>query len=205
MTADINRILEQNPIPGVDYADGLKRFSNNGSIYLRIVKSFVANTPKSLDELATVTPETLPNYAITVHGLKGSCYGISAIALGDEAKALEIAAKADDWETVQREGGTLLAHARELIAQLQALLDAVTAAEQGGSSDKPSASAPDRALLQKLLDATLDFDADGMQKALDELDAFSYTSEPNAIAYLREQTTNFRYDLVEEKARQLLG
>jgi HPt (histidine-containing phosphotransfer) domain-containing protein len=205
MAIDVNAILKDNPIPGVDYADGLKRFSNNGSIYLRIVKSFVTNTPKQLDELAEVTADTLPDYAVRVHGLKGSCYGISAVAVGDEAKALEMASKASDWDTVQRDNGTLIEHVQGLIAQLQSLLDTTAAAEAGGVSGKPGAAAPDAAVVRRLLDATLDFDADGMQRALDELDRFSYPNDPKVVAYLREQTTNFRYDLVEEKARELLG
>ncbi|MDR1421921.1 MAG: Hpt domain-containing protein [Coriobacteriales bacterium] len=204
MTVDIDQILNANPIPGVDYTDGLKRFANNGSIYLRIVKSFVTNTPKTLDELAAVSPETLPEYAVQVHGLKGSCYGISATVIGDEARALEVAAKISDWAEVERDNPTLLEHAHELIEQLQRLLDTVAAAEHQGNG-KPSAATPDPTLIHRLLNATLDFDADGMQKALDELDRFVYTSDPKAIDYLREQTTNFRYDLVEEKARELLS
>ncbi|MDR1713726.1 MAG: hypothetical protein LBR39_06200, partial [Coriobacteriales bacterium] len=107
---DVNAILDATPIAGVDYADGLQRFSGNGAIYLRILKSYVQNTPNTLAALAQVTPQTLADYAVTVHGLKGSCYGISATPLGDEAKALEFASKAGEWETVQRDNPVLIAH-----------------------------------------------------------------------------------------------
>jgi len=199
----VTRVLTQNPIDGVDYEDGVKRFAGNGSIYLRILKSFVQNTPRILDTLTQVTPEGIADYSISVHGLKGSCYGISAFQLGDEAKALEFASKAEDWETVQRDNPTLIAHTETLIARLQALIDAVEAAKASEGNVRPQAAAPDKGVVSQLLEATLGFDAVGMQKALDELDRYQY---PNArlVAELREDTTNFRYDRVQEKAIALL-
>ncbi|MDR1015074.1 MAG: hypothetical protein LBL86_08895 [Coriobacteriales bacterium] len=201
----ILKIFEENPIEGVDYADGLTRFGNQPSIYLRIVKSYIKNTPESLEELAAVTPDALDAYAVRIHGLKGSCYGISAIALGDEAKELEIASKASDWDAVQRGNPAVIAHVRELIAKLQGLVDKVEADEAAGTDTRPETDAPDPGRLRKLLDATQRFDVEAMERIIKEMDALRYRSDPRLVEVLREHLTNFRYDLIEEKAQGLLG
>jgi HPt (histidine-containing phosphotransfer) domain-containing protein len=198
-------ILGANPIQGVDYADGLKRFGNQATIYLRIVKSFIQNTPVTLEELNTVTPETLDDYMVKVHGLKGSCYGISAMTLGDEAKALEFASKAYEWETVERDNPTLLSHVYELIAQLQAIVDKCEQAADTDDDPRPIVDTPDRELVRELLDATQTFDVVAMGQVIEKLDAKRYSSDPKLVSELKEQLTNFRYDLIEDKATELLG
>jgi HPt (histidine-containing phosphotransfer) domain-containing protein len=201
----IHKILEETPIDGVDYADGLTRFGNQPSIYLRIIKSFIKNTPASLEELASVTSDTLDDYAVRVHGLKGSCYGISAVTLGDEAKSLEIASKASDWPTVEQGTPLLIAHTNELITQLQSLVDKVEQSEDDNDDQRPVVDAPDRELLHNLLEATRNFDVEAMQQIIEKLDAVRYRNNPRLVADFREQLTNFRYDLIEDKARELLS
>jgi hypothetical protein len=205
MSAPIENIFSENPIEGVDYNDGLSRFGNQAAIYLRIIKSFIKNTPPTLDELATVTEDSLADYAVRIHGLKGSCYGISAMTVGDEAKALELASKASDWATVQRDNPTVIEHVNELIAQLQALVDKVEQSESAEDDTRPVADAPDRSLVLQLLEATQSFDVIGMEQAIKDMEAVRYRSYPRLVADLREQLTNFRYDLIEDKARELLG
>jgi HPt (histidine-containing phosphotransfer) domain-containing protein len=201
----IQKALTENPIEGVDYADGLARFGNQPAIYLRIVKSFIKNTPASLDELAGVTPDTLSDYAVRIHGLKGSCYGISAMTVGDEAKALELASKASDWETVQRDNPAIIARVSELISQLQALVDKAEQPVEDENDPRPLLDSPDRNLVHRLLEATKSFDVIAMEQAIKEMDVARYSSNPRLVDELREQLTNFRYDLIEDKARELLG
>ncbi|MDR1184675.1 MAG: Hpt domain-containing protein [Coriobacteriales bacterium] len=200
----ILNILNATPIEGVDYADGLSRFGNKAAIYLRIVKSFIKNTPDSLEDLIAVTPETLSDYAVRIHGLKGSCYGISAMKIGDEAKALEMASKASDWATVERDNPTVIAHVRELIAQLQDVVDKVEQSEDANTDQRPLVDAPDRELVHSLLEATRSFDVIAMEQIIKDMDALRYQSDPQLVNNLREQLTNFRYDLIEDKATELL-
>lgn len=201
----MQKALNDNPIEGVDYADGLSRFGNQPAIYLRIIKSFIKNTPASLTELAEVTADTLGDYAVRIHGLKGSCYGISAMTVGDEAKALEIASKASDWETVQRDNPAIIARVNELIAQLQKLVDEAEQSEADAADQRPVVDAPDRNLVHKLLEATRSFDVDAMGQLIKDMDAMRYRSDPHLVDNLKEQLTNFRYDLIEDKARELLS
>ena len=122
---EIVQILYDNPLEGLDYQDGLNRFGGQASIYLRIVNTFIESTPALLAELTKVTPETMAEYTVRIHGLKGSCYGISATVLGDEAKALELASKIFDWDTIQRDNPLVIEHAQTLINQLQSVMDKV--------------------------------------------------------------------------------
>jgi HPt (histidine-containing phosphotransfer) domain-containing protein len=201
----IQKAFTDHPIEGVNYAEGLGRFGNQPAIYLRIIKSFIKNTPASLIELAQATPETLNDYAVRIHGLKGSCYGISAMTIGDEAKALEIASKASDWDTVQRDNPTIIARVEELIAQLQAVVDQAEQAEGADADQRPMADAPDRSLVRRLLEATQSFDVIAMEQAIKDMDALRYRSDSRLVEDLKEQLTNFRYDLIEDKARELLS
>ena len=200
----ITQIFNENPITGIDYEEGLSRFGNQASIYLRIIGAFIKNTPASLEELAKVSQEHLNDYMVSVHGLKGSCYGISAVALGDEAKALEFASKAFDWETVQRDNPALVEHAYALIAQLEDLVAKIARADELATDARPLSEEPDKAKLKELLYATLNFDVEVMEHILEELDKTRYASAPKLIAELRDDLTNFRYDLIEEKVKALL-
>jgi HPt (histidine-containing phosphotransfer) domain-containing protein len=198
-------LLESNPIEGVDYADGLKRFGNQASIYLRIIKSFIQNTPATLEELNAVTQGTIDEYMVKVHGLKGSCYGISAMTLGDEAKALEFAAKAYEWDKIEQGNPPLIANVYELIDQLQAIVDKSERLALVDADPRPIIEKPDAALVRELLTATQTFDVVAMGEIIEKLDLVRYSSDAKLVANLKEQLTNFRYDLIEDKATELLG
>jgi len=201
-------LFHQNPIEGVDYADGFARFSNMPAIYLRIIKTFVRSTPEILEALANVTAQSIPDYTIRIHGLKGSCYGVSAMALGDEAKALELASKAMDWEIIERDNPRVIEHARALIGQFQSLIDAIELSGEHTTKGavgemRPLLDRPDRELIEKLLDATASFDIETMRIVIDELDKAQYRSEPGIVDELRQLLTFFKYEAIEKKLRSL--
>jgi hypothetical protein len=66
-----------------------------------VLRSYLVHTPELLDKLGSLSRETLPDYAVTVHGLKGASYGICAGEIGKEAEELEHAAKAGDYDQVE--------------------------------------------------------------------------------------------------------
>ncbi|MDR2770403.1 MAG: response regulator [Clostridiales Family XIII bacterium] len=111
-------------IEGLDVADALRRFGDKESIYITILRSFVTGTPALLERLKAGEADDLGDYTITVHGIKGSCRNIGAKALGDEAEALEFAAKAGDADKIHAETDALIAGVRRLIADIGAALDA---------------------------------------------------------------------------------
>ncbi len=143
-------ILHNNPIEGVDFIDGLNRFNGQVGIYMRIIRSFVNNTPKTLELLAALDIQNPEDYTVRVHGLKGSCYGISAIAQGDLAKTLEFASKDSDWEKVERDTPKLIESVNKLIADLDDLIRMIDTNAEASKDKRPIVDAPDKEVIQSL-------------------------------------------------------
>jgi PAS domain S-box-containing protein len=200
----VDTILSEAHIEGVDLVTGIRNFNNSASIYMRIAHSFITNMPKTLDELRTVDEGSLPEYAIRVHGAKGSCYGICANDCGDAAKALEIASKAGDWKTVARDNGPFIAQVEKLIEGLKDLEAKVEAESQRQDALRPKAAALSKDTLAKLLAATQDYDIEEMQRLIDDLDSYDYEGDTSLIPWLKKQYASFSYDAIVEKLQELL-
>jgi CheY-like chemotaxis protein len=109
-------------IPGIDIEAGLERFGHNRAVYLKILTSFAANTGNLLDRIRTFTAAEMESYIITVHGIKGACYGVAANAAGKMAEELEMAARRGDIDFVQAGHGNFIAAMDRLLAQMNAVL-----------------------------------------------------------------------------------
>jgi CheY-like chemotaxis protein len=191
-------ILENAKLDGLDFTAGLKRYGTE-EIYLRILQSYLTHTPELLEKLRSLSRETLPHYAITVHGLKGASYGICAGTIGKEAEELELAAKAGDYETVHSKNAAFIVKVETALEDLKKLLE--TAAEN--NSPKKKTAAPDTSLLEKLVDASKRFKPAVMENIMTELEGCEYESGGDLIPWLREQIDNLEYDAVREKLESL--
>ena len=193
-------IFSKTNIDGLNLAEGVARFGGNPKLYVKIIKTYVDNIGPHLDSLAELTPENLESYGIEVHGVKGSCYGISANKEGDMAKELEMAAKANDYDKVLAGNAPFIAAVNELKVNLQGLLDEIESSNSGGQK-KPE---PDKAILSDMLQASRDFDVDKMQEALKELEKYEYETGGDLVVWLGEQVTAFGYDRIEERLVSIL-
>jgi HPt (histidine-containing phosphotransfer) domain-containing protein len=202
--ATIKAVLDHTDIDGLDIADALSRLNNSAAIFMRIIRSFTLNTPTILADLANPTAENLPDYAIKVHGCKGSLYGIGAQKAGDAAKALEMASKAGDLATVQRDNDAFIALVELLLERLRGLEAEVQVATATPETVATTAAAPDRAVLTRLLQATREYDMETMSQLIDQLSAQNYASGGSDIVYFKEQFEAFAYDRIEERLEQLL-
>jgi PAS domain S-box-containing protein len=187
-------VLEGAKIEGINIEAGISRYEGE-TVYLGILRSYTVHTPALLEKLRSLSRETLPEYAVTVHGLKGSSYGICAEAIGREAEELEYAAKAGDYETVRDRNAAFIARTEATLAEIGALLQ--DAAESGPA--RPKASVPDRALLDKLLDASKRFKPAVMEEVLTEIEGYEYESGEDLVIWLREQLDNLEYDAIRER------
>ncbi len=106
-------------IDGVDLTEGINRFAGDIAIYKEVVAAFIEHMPGLLDELSSAIGDW-NRYAILVHGIKGSCYGVSANKAGDMARDLETAAKSGDSDTILANHDALIRHCGEVIAGLNA-------------------------------------------------------------------------------------
>ncbi|MDR1655028.1 MAG: response regulator [Treponema sp.] len=192
-------VLKNTKLEGMDLAAGLNRYGAEDT-YLRVLQSYLTHTPELLERLRSLSRETLPQYAITVHGLKGASYGVCAGEIGKEAEELEFASKAGDYEKVNSKNAAFISKVETAMEGIRKLLE--SAAEN--SSPKQKAAAPDKTLLEKLLDASKRFKPAVMEEVMTELEGCEYESDGDLIPWLRDQIDNLEYDAVSEKLESLV-
>lgn len=80
-------------IEGLDVDKGLFHSGGSAEQYGDLLRISARSFEGKIEKMHSLYREDLPAFAIEVHGIKGALYAIGAAALGDEAKALEFAAK----------------------------------------------------------------------------------------------------------------
>ena len=177
-------------IDGVDTAHGLARFGNDSGAYIAVLRSYAETTGPILESLkAYQDAGDLENYAIAVHGVKGSSRSIGAELAGNAAESLEYAAKDGDAEKVRAENGPFTEAMGELLGSASAAL-----AKWDAENGKPPAEAPDPALLGELREACRASDMDRVDTLMAQLESFAYKNGNELVAWLHEQVAamNFR-------------
>jgi signal transduction histidine kinase/CheY-like chemotaxis protein len=193
-TRDIAEFLQQARIEGLDITMGIQRYGS-AEIYLRILRSYVTHAPDLLEKLRGLSRETLPDYGVTVHGLKGASYGINADEIGKAAEALEHAAKAGDYGQVERMNAAFIGRTETLVAAIEELLRGL--AER--SPPRRKLAVPDKDLLNKLLMGSKHYKPAMMEEAMIELESCDYETGGDLIPWLREQLDNLEYDAIRER------
>jgi CheY-like chemotaxis protein/HPt (histidine-containing phosphotransfer) domain-containing protein len=181
-------------IEGLVAEKGLERFGGDGKSYMESLRSYVIHTPALLE--AARNTESLAEYAITVHGIKGSSRGISADAIGAKAEQLEHAAKAGNLDLVKEENDIFILTVEGFIAELSGLLDILEE-----NLHKPRRDAPDPALLSRLRDAAENYDMGELDSTMEELEQCVYESDAELVPWLREQIDKSEF---EEITRRLV-
>ena len=184
-------ILDDITVAGIDIIQGRQRY-NGETAYLDIIRSWCLHTPALLEKLRGLSPENLSEYSITVHGLKGSSYGIFANDIGKKAAELEGFAKAGDFSSVQAANTAFIEMVESMLTDLRELLEKTAA----GKGAKQKAAAPDPALLAKLLDATKRYKSTLMEEILADIESYDYETGGELVDWLREQVDNLEYDAI---------
>jgi signal transduction histidine kinase/CheY-like chemotaxis protein/HPt (histidine-containing phosphotransfer) domain-containing protein len=186
------RMLRDMPVEGLDAENGLKRFGGDAKSYIDSLRSYTVHTPALLGAVGTV--EVLSDYAITVHGIKGSSYGISAPAIGQRAEKLEHAAKAGDLAVIKAENESFIEAAGKFIEDLNFLLNVLDEKLQ-----KPRKVAPDPMLLARIRDAAENYDINGLDEAMEELERYTYEADTGLVPWLREQIDKSGLEEITER------
>jgi CheY-like chemotaxis protein len=186
------KLFEGKSIPGINFTTGLSRFSNNDETYLDILGSYLSQIRTVPDKIKSCTAETLADYRILVHSLKSTSYTVGAAALGKMAEELEQAAGKGDIEFINAHSGALLDALENLGLTLEDFLDTV-------KIKKPLLPTPDPALLAKILEASIQYDMEQLDAAMDELERHDYESGSDLIAWLREKIANSELEKIQER------
>ncbi|MCL1931618.1 MAG: ATP-binding protein, partial [Treponema sp.] len=184
-------VLDDAPVTGIDFAQGIERY-NGEAAYMDILRSWRKHTPALLEKMKELSRENLPEYSITVHGLKGSSYGIFANDIGKMAQELEGYAKAGDFASVEAKNADFIKMTEATLQELGDLLEKVNVKK----GIKPKIAMPDTTLLSRLLEAAKRYKSTVMEEILEELEAYSYESGGELVLWLREQIDNLEYDAI---------
>jgi len=194
----ITRILSTK-INGLNMLSGLERYEGDNELYLKVLHSYASNVSSMLDTIETADENTLADYKIIVHGIKGASFDIFAEEIGVLAKELEHASDTGDLDFVLKNNAEFHEKTRKLIAELEDML-AIIAAE----NPKPQKDKPDTRVLQKLVKACRDFSMDGADEAMAEIEKYQYTADDGLASFLREKIDVMDFDAIIEKLEAVL-
>jgi signal transduction histidine kinase/CheY-like chemotaxis protein len=195
---DSGGLLESCAVEGLDLKMGKERYREK--TYLEVLRSYAVHTPGLLEKLkkltrGTLNEETIGEYTITVHGLKGSTYGICANGIAKQAEGLEHAARSGDKEYIGQKNGIFIETVKTLLEKIRELL--AKAAEE--EDEKPRIAAPDPALLARLLEACKRYRSNVMEEILTKLESSEYENGGELVMWLREQADNLEYDAIRAR------
>ncbi len=179
-------------IEGVDIPAALERFGGSAPVFIDILRSYANNTRPLFESLRQyLREEKLEDYAIVIHGVKGSSYGIQAQEVGKAAEALENAAQAGDLAAAREGHPAFEELGLALLVAIGEALEAIDAAEQ-----KPLLPQPDPALLAQLREACRSYEMDRVDSAMELLCSFSYEKGEELVAWLRRQIDGMNFETI---------
>ena len=184
-------------IEGLDIRTGKIRYQEKK--YLEVLRAYCIHTPALLEKLRRF--QNQEEYVITVHGIKGSSYGICADAVAKQAEDLENAARNGDTEFIRENNDFFVESVEKLLKNLEKLLATITK----NSGDKPVLPHPNPALLRQLAEASLHYRANIVEAIIAKLEAYHYKSGDELVQWLREQLDNLEYDAITERLKTELA
>jgi len=110
-------------IPGVDEGKIMDIYGGDFEIFLPVLRSYFSVIPDALEKMSHVSKETLPQYIVTVHGVKSVSDSIGAEKARKMAYELEMAAKNGDISLVLEKNGVLIQYVKELLGNIQKWLN----------------------------------------------------------------------------------
>ena len=187
-------------IAGLDMEKGLERFGGDSESYMEVLHSYAVNTRPLLAALAGVNADSLAEYAIIAHGIKGVSWGICAGPVGDKAEAMEKAAKKEDIDFVMLNNAVFMEAVENLVVDIEDMLDKMPV-----ENPKPKKDKPDRESLSELLAACEAYDMDRVDKVMDEIESYEYESDGGLAVWLRENVDSINFRQIVERISSIIN
>ena len=110
-------------IPGVDIDKVVDLYEDDIDLFVTVSRSYISNAPVVLDKLRNVSAETLADYAVSIHSIKGTSATIGAEETRKAALNLEKMAKAGNLSGVLAENQAFIQQTEKLIDDVRRWLD----------------------------------------------------------------------------------
>jgi HPt (histidine-containing phosphotransfer) domain-containing protein len=180
---------------GINTANGLARFENDGESYIRVLRSFVTHSIRQIETAKAVGD--LTQYRIAVHSLKGSSRSLGAEEFGDMAEKLEKAAIDGDMYLINADNNGFIEAAEKLVNDIKTFLE--TAVTYDYDEGKPQKKTVDPETKEKILRACEGYDIDTLKQCIEELDTYRYSSFPDLAEWLRQQAGKSNFDVIQKR------
>ena len=185
-------------ITGLNIAKGVERFDGQEGVYLEVLRSYMESVSSMLENIETVDEKSLESYKIKVHGIKGTSMDVFAEDTANEARALENAAKSGDYKYIREHNSSFVENTRKLLSDIDDLFIEMESKRNRLKKDKP-----DRLVLNKLMIACNDYDMDGVDMAISELEEYVYESDDGLVEWLRFNIDRMQLDEIALRLSQL--
>ena|GEM_PF-2134955 len=190
--------LRQAKISGLDIAQGLERFDDDEATYLKLLRSYISSIRSIAGALDVIGEAELPQqelarYILTVHSIKGTSLDLSAVPVGNEAAALEKAARAGDIGFLRERNPAFRTAVLKLLDDMDGLVQSC-AVESKSKRDKI-----EDGLIAQLVTACQNYDMDGADRVMAEIDKHQYELDAELADWLRESVDAAEFEEIIEK------
>ena len=108
---------------------GLELCDGEVNIYLRALQLYVTNMSTTLEKMRDVSEETLKDYTVSAHGIKGLSEYVGAEKVKETAKQLETMARQGDLSGVLAQNTDFIKNAENLVNDVRNWLAQYDASE----------------------------------------------------------------------------
>ena len=191
-------LLEMN-IFGMNISQGVDKFEGDTEIYLKVLRSYTNSIHSMFNTLENVNEETINEYRIAVHSIKGTSLDIFADSVGKKAKELEDAAKEKNLGFIENENPAFIENVKNLVYKIEEMLSVFDT-----QNTKPKKDKIDKDLLVKLHGFSQNYDMDGVDEVMEKIEKYQYESDAELYAWLRKNVDVVDFNSIAEKLGEIL-
>lgn len=192
-------------IPGINMENVQEQFDGNMENFMKVLRTYMTSTKTKLDllesfDINNANKESLKQYEITVHGIKGTSRGVCAEQLGNKAAELEKAADAGNTGFIKDNNPAFLEEAREFIRIIEEMFNSIDSKIVRQKKDKP-----DNEVLKKLAAACDIYDMMEVETAMEEINSYQYDADDGLADWLKQNAEEMNYEAIVERLSVLFN
>ena len=109
-------------IPGIDVRQGIATVADDEELYKIVLETYVEEGEEKVEKLLLALNTDLLMFKTLAHGYKSASNNIGAFALGEKARLLEEAAKADDIDYLDENTEAFIAELHMIMRRIKEYL-----------------------------------------------------------------------------------